>query len=132
MKVHNFLGEMVDTVCFILVLIGTLFLFTYYWNDSYCLEYAEHVTESFFDEAERLQEITAESYVALVGRIRKMNSEFDVNLQIKRGNQLLLSEDIQTVLVQGEAIRLQAGDFLTATISKGSKQRSVLFAVIWW
>lgn len=131
MSVHNLLGETIDTVCFILVLTGTLLLFSYYWNDTYCLEYAEHVTNQFFDEAERIQMITEDSYVTYARKMNRING-FHVNLQIKRDTELFLQEDIQEILQKEEIFCLQEGDFLTMTISKGTKRRSVLFALIWW
>ena len=128
---HDLLGETIDMICFILILTGTLLLFSYYWKDTYCLEYAEHVTDSFFDEAERLQRITKDGYVTYVRKLNKING-FNVELQIKREAELFLQEDIQEILQEEEVFCLQEGDFLTMTISKGTKRRSVLFTLIWW
>ena len=132
MKLHKLLGESVDTLCFVLILSGALFLFSYYWSDTYQLEYAEHIAGTFLSEAERVQSISSGDYRNFAERLNGINNKFEVSLQIQRAKMVIYEEDIESILLTQGKVGLCAGDFVTVTISKGQRKRSVQFAVIWW
>ncbi len=121
-----------DSLCFFIILTGVLFLFSHYWNDAYQLEYAEYVTETFFDEAERLQEISAENYESLQNKVLELNGQFVLSLQIKREDIVYYQKDIKNMLETMGKIDLCEGDFLMITVTKREKKRAVLFTTVWW
>lgn len=132
MSVHKWFGETVDTICFIFVLTGSLFLFSYYWDDVYQLEYAEHVVEDFFDEAEKVQMISTEGYRTLIDKVTRVNGGLTLYIQVNRNKQIFYHTEIGNFLREESNFELQAGDVIVIRIGKNKRERSVLSTVIWW
>ena len=95
---HKILGETIDLLCFIMLMTGTLFLFSYFWKDNVQLDYAEHLVSVFFDEAERKQVITDEEYIGLCELLVEVNDDFCIEIEIRRKTETIYREELQDIL----------------------------------
>lgn len=81
---HKWLGELVDTVWFLLFLLGLLTGFCLYWRNGYETRYAELVLREFLEISSREGGVSLEEYEALQQRLYRWNTSYTLELYCRR------------------------------------------------
>ena len=129
---HRLLEEALEMLCYVIVLVGVLFLFSNGIKDRYQLNCAEQMVHVFLEEAERKQKIMPKDLEALEIRMMEIKSVYGVSVQIKRRDEVFYLEEIWENFVMGESFLLEQGDFVLICIYEGDRKRSIRHAMIWW
>ncbi|MBE5950023.1 MAG: hypothetical protein E7260_00365 [Lachnospiraceae bacterium] len=129
---HRLLEETLEMLCYVIVLVGTLFLCSEGMKDRYHLNCAEQWVHAFLEEAERQQKITPEDLEVLEKRMMEAETGYSVSIQIKRKEEVFDMEQIRENFISGKTILLQQGDFILVCIRERERERSIRYAMIWW
>lgn len=129
---YRLLEEALEMLCYIIVLVGALFLFSNGVKDRYELNFAEQIVETFFEEAERNQKIVPENLEAMKKHLFEINTKYDTLIQIKRKGEIFHLEDLREYFVKEESFLLKQGDFIFVCIREDDRERSIRYTMIWW
>ena len=129
---HRILEEALEMLCYVIVLTGTLFLFSEVVKDKYHLNYAEQMVHVFFEEAERKQKISPDAMEEIATQLMEIKTGYGISVWVKRRDEVIDREELYRHFAKGEAFCLNRGDIILVCISENNKERSILHAIIWW
>ncbi len=129
---YKICSETLDMILFMLLLLGAWMLFSEYWKEETRLDYAEYITESFFDMAERKQSVSYEEYETWRKKVLSVSTSYEISFRLYRKEEILIQSQWENILAEEGRILLEAGDFFMICFSEASIKRVILYRMIRW
>lgn len=129
---YKICSETLDMILLIFLLLGGWMLFSDYWKEETRLDYAEYITESFFDMAERKQSVSYEEYEAWRKEILTISASYEISFRLYRKDDIWLQSQWETILWKEGILPLEAGDFFMVCLSEAAVKKVILYRMIRW
>lgn len=78
--IRQWLEELVDTLLYLVLIIGLLIFFICFWRDSYQVRCAEKITNDFLYEISAKGGISLEKYEGFINNLFRINADYEIEL----------------------------------------------------